>query len=82
MDDDGRFTPAPYQQVSDTQRSLRRTRATRRIVVGTILLLGGILVTSMTYSHPFAGGLHIVAFGPMVVGACSIGYGLWARNRS
>lgn len=60
------------------QRAERRDVATRQLVLGGILLLGGILVTVLTRDAAASrgGGSYIVAYGPMIWGFIQIVRGI------
>lgn len=68
------------------QYNLVRKAALRQIRVGLVLLVIGLVVTVVTYSHASSsptGGTYIVAWGPILFGAIGAvrGFILLARSR-
>jgi hypothetical protein len=61
--------------------ALTRKRALRQIAIGVALLVVGLVITGVTYSHAASsptGGTYIVAWGPVLVGVVKILRGLHA----
>jgi hypothetical protein len=57
----------------------RRSRKNRDLVLGSVLLGLGLLITLVTYdSASQSGGTYVIAYGPMVVGAIRLFRGLAA----
>lgn len=57
-------------------------RAQRSIWIGLALLVGGILLTVLTYSNASGGGSYIVAYGPVLAGAGMLVVGLLGRAKA
>ncbi|MDL5158901.1 hypothetical protein [Actinomycetospora termitidis] len=70
--------PAPYEQTAAERGSLAR----RRLVVGAIWLILGVLVTVITYANAAGGGIYVVAWGPMIFGVFRIVQGLWTATQT
>ncbi|MBA3498844.1 MAG: hypothetical protein M4D80_25270 [Myxococcota bacterium] len=50
-----------------------RTMAVRQLLVGTMLVVVGVLVTAATYSSAHLDGdRYLLAFGPVVIGAIAM----------
>ena len=50
-----------------------RTMAVRQLLVGTMLVVVGVLVTAATYSTAhLAGDRYLLAFGPVVIGVIAM----------
>jgi hypothetical protein len=50
-----------------------RTMAVRQLLVGTMLVVVGVLVTAATYTTAhLAGDRYLLAFGPLVIGAIAM----------
>src|SRR5688572_31223073 len=63
--------PDPQSAIEDEEA--RRSQATNRLILGAVALVVGILITAVTYSQAMkAGGLYIVAYGPIVFGLITI----------
>jgi hypothetical protein len=57
----------------------RRSRKNHDLVLGSVLLGLGLLITLVTYdSASTSGGTYVIAYGPMVVGAIRLFRGLAA----
>ena len=62
----------------DFGRSEQRSQARTDIVVGLLLLIVGIAITSATYSSASTqGGTYIVAYGPIIFGVIRLFRGLF-----
>jgi hypothetical protein len=69
-------SPAPYQQVSGEQRDIWQTKGRRAVVFGALWLLGGLILTIVTYNAAAGGGAYIVAWGPVIYGVYQVVRGL------
>jgi hypothetical protein len=61
--------------------ALARKRAIRQVAIGLALLVAGLVITGVTYSHASSsptGGTYIVAWGPMLFGLVTTVRGLRA----
>lgn len=57
-------------------------RAQRSIWIGLALLVGGVLLTVLTYSNASGGGSYIVAYGPVLAGVGMLAVGLLGRAKA
>ncbi len=70
--------PAQYDPVTNHPEALGdlvdpRTMAVRQLLVGTMLVVVGVLVTAATYSSAHLDGdRYLLAFGPVVIGAIAM----------
>lgn len=85
------INPPPYGRqiprghVSEEQRQIWETRGRRGIAIGTAWLIGGLLLTLVTYANAGPdGGVYVVAWGPALYGVYRIvaGFLLLNKNRS
>ncbi|MFB7666922.1 hypothetical protein ACFC1R_23730 [Kitasatospora sp. NPDC056138] len=74
--------PAPYNVVSPQQRAIWETKGRRAIGFGVAWLVGGLLVTVVTYSQAQGGGVYFVAWGPVLYGVYRIVTGRQLLNKS
>ncbi|MER5756550.1 hypothetical protein [Streptomyces sp. NPDC002088] len=74
--------PAPYHVASPEQRAIWETKAKRGIGFGAAWLIGGVLITVVTYAQAQGGGVYLVAWGPVVYGIYRIVTGLLLLNKS
>ncbi|MFC5182716.1 hypothetical protein [Actinomadura harenae] len=78
--------PAPaYTRVTDEQREIWETKGRRGVGFGAAWLIGGLLLSLITYSNAAShGGVYIVAWGPVLYGIYRIvtGARLIQRARS
>lgn len=63
----------------DAERAAKRARGAKMMVMGLVLLLVGIVITSVTHDEAESngGGTYIVAYGPMIVGGIRFFQGLF-----
>ena len=65
------------QYMVDMAASERRSRKSRDIAIGAVLLTLGLLVTAGTYgSASESGGTYVIAYGPMIFGVIRLIRGL------
>src|ERR1051326_5942467 len=63
--------------VMDMHRQELARRKQHDIMWGAILLVGGIILTAVTYDNASTqGGTYVIAYGPMIVGAIRLFRGL------
>jgi hypothetical protein len=62
--------------------SVLRQRGLRRVIFGVVLIVIGVLITTVTYSSAQAGGIYIVAYGPILAGIIGVVRGLMAMSRA
>ncbi|MFG2555302.1 hypothetical protein ACGFWF_35975 [Streptomyces sp. NPDC048581] len=74
--------PAPYQVVTAEQRAIWETKGKRALGFGAAWLIGGVLITTITYSQAQGGGVYVVAWGPALYGIYRIVTGLLLLNKS
>ena len=67
----------PDPQTAPTYSPLAR----KRIITGTLWLLGGLLVTGVTYSAAKSGGTYVLAWGAIAFGAVQLFQGLLGGRR-
>jgi diadenosine tetraphosphatase ApaH/serine/threonine PP2A family protein phosphatase len=75
----------PHRYVGEEQRQIWETRGRRGIAIGTAWLIGGLLLTLVTYANAaMDGGAYLVAWGPALYGVYRIvsGFLLLNKNRS
>jgi hypothetical protein len=75
----------PHRFIGEEQRQIWETRGRRGIAIGTAWLIGGLLLTLVTYANAATeGGVYIVAWGPALYGVYRIvsGFLLLNKNRS
>ena len=75
------YAPESYSAVDsyavDMAVAERRSRKQKDIVLGSILLVVGLLITVGTYnSASQSGGTYFIAYGPMIVGVIRLFKGL------
>ena len=82
------FVTSSVESRGDEQPSVedlqvaRRARADRMIIIGTVSLVIGALITAATYSSASqSGGTYIIAYGAIITGIVEIVTGLAMRNR-
>jgi hypothetical protein len=63
----------------DAEKAARRARSARMMGVGLLLLIVGIVITSVTHDEAESngGGTYVVAYGPMIVGGIRFFQGLF-----
>jgi ribosomal protein L37AE/L43A len=63
----------------DAERAAKRSHAAKTMVMGLVLLLVGVVITSVTHDQAESngGGTYIVAYGPMIVGGIRFFQGLF-----
>jgi hypothetical protein len=52
-----------------------------QVLLGVLFLLGGIIITAVTYDSASSGGSYIIAYGPMIYGVYSIIRGVARMSR-
>ncbi|MGW0838933.1 hypothetical protein ACWD26_02005 [Streptomyces sp. NPDC002787] len=72
----------PCEIVPPEQRAVREARNRRSIEFGAAWLIGGVLLTVITYEQARATGAYLLAWGPMLYGGYRIVSGLQLLNRS
>jgi hypothetical protein len=77
---------APYRQTSGEQRRIWETKGKRGIGFGVAWILGGLLITLVTYSNASGpgGGIYLVCWGPVLYGIYRVfaGYRMLTKSRS
>lgn len=76
--------PAPYRTVTTEQRRIWETKGRRAIAFGALWLVGGLLLTLITYTNASEsgyGGVYVVAWGPMLYGIYRIVSGARLLNK-
>ncbi len=70
---DGAAMPDPSDSTKDFDLVDPRTMAVRQLLVGTMLVVVGVVVTAATYSSARNDGdRYLLAFGPIVIGAIAM----------
>ncbi|HUQ05639.1 MAG TPA: hypothetical protein VM261_24215 [Kofleriaceae bacterium] len=69
------FTPGPQDPPPPANLSLTPSRDAD-IAIGLLLMLGGIMVTVLTYDAASGGGMYVIAWGPVVYGFLRLMRGL------
>ncbi|MBA3457129.1 MAG: hypothetical protein H0T42_28860 [Deltaproteobacteria bacterium] len=69
--------PSTDELVRQLQRDEKRSKAKADLVMGSLLLAGGLLISMLTHdSASQSGGTYIVAWGPMLYGVIRLIRGL------
>jgi hypothetical protein len=69
-------THSDYSYSRDPERDARRAAGMRKILIGSLWLVGGIIVTAVTYAAAANGGTYVVAWGAVLFGFIDIIIGL------
>jgi hypothetical protein len=74
--------PPPYAP-PPADVAQQRARAQRTIIIGVLLLVGGLLLSLITYSVAArSGGIYFVAYGPVIYGLIRVITGIVALNKA
>ncbi|GAA3768416.1 hypothetical protein ACFS5L_22280 [Streptomyces phyllanthi] len=75
-------SPAPCTTVSPEQRAVWETRGKRSIEFGAAWLIGGLLLTVITYEQVQGKGAYFVVWGPLLYGVYRTVSGVRLLTRS
>jgi hypothetical protein len=75
-------SPVPRDGVPPEQRAAREARGRRSVEFGAAWFIGGLLVTVVTHGQAHGAGVHLVAWGPMLLGVHRIAFGLHLLRKS
>jgi hypothetical protein len=74
--------PAPDDMPTADERRVLEARGKRRIAFGAAWLIGGLLITLITYVNAIGGGTYIIGWGPILYGIYRIYSGSQLLNKS